>query len=183
MEDERLSTDSEKLSIEAAKNKVRKLYTSSMTWEKISKEEALFFHNAAKRRINSVNDLCKQYRLAFPGSTRTDSGIRSQIHLARKGIYAYKELGPITEIIPKRGYTWKKATKSPIASINVSKVTATPIDNIIVDLIDAISALKAENKMLKDQVDSTTKQLQTLNAAANTLDAIKTALRNMKEDI
>lgn len=155
-------------------------------WYRLSEKEVEFFYEEAKRMITNLNDLYKSYRDKFPNSKRTDSGIRSQIFLARKGLYTYKKFGPIDQnvYLPiKRSNKQTKTPPVPINNVNISRVKATTIDNIMVDLIDAVSALKNENAKLREQVEDTSKQLEKLRRAANTLDAIKVAIGNMKEDI
>ena len=129
----------------------------------ISSKEKRFFNNVARTYPATITSRDKTYILHEHRKTfkirRTEAAISAQIHLAKKRV------GITSELKSKRA-------NSIFELIECSKVKASPLENILIDLADEIKALCRENEELKrrlaekdergkeSKIESSDKQIQ-----------------------
>lgn len=82
-------------------------------------------------------ELTKKYREQFPEFERTDASICTQWYCAKRNIYAFNEKSSRVQRQPAQ------------EKINFSRANGCELDNIIIDLIDCVSAIKEENEKLR----------------------------------
>lgn len=141
-------------------------------------EEEIEFFKAAYKQIGGstlIGDdkisLVHNYRVSFPKSKRTDAAIVTQWYCAKDKMYRYRDR---SKVAPTKDQSVKQPT--PADGLEYSRVKAGSFDNAMIDLIDCVSAIKAENEVLKDRIAELTEQNGRLSDRAQELDKLRESL-------